>query len=118
MRSLEATILLIGTNLLYTVRDGASAPNLYKGIASSAELRSHDVVPLELTDLENVREVALIKLLMLNAGYQGFREQVSTNDFDTTFTANYLGRWLLTQLLLNSLDISSARYRRNWEPSA
>ena len=51
-----------------------------------------------------------ICVLILNAGFQDFGKQIWTDDgLDVTFTANYLGHWLLTLLLLQSLDKDSGR---------
>jgi len=46
----------------------------------------------------------------LNAGFQDFGKQSWTDDgLDTTFAANYLGHWLLTLLLLTSIDKEAGR---------
>ena len=51
-----------------------------------------------------------IRALILNAGFQDFGKQSWTDDgLDTTFAANYLGHWLLTLLLLESLDKENGR---------
>lgn len=51
-----------------------------------------------------------IRALVLNAGFQDFGKQSWTKDgLDTTFVANYLGHWLLTLLLLKSIDRETGR---------
>lgn len=46
-----------------------------------------------------------IRALILNAGVLDFGKQTWTSDgFDVTFASNYLGHWLLTLLLLQSMD--------------
>lgn len=51
-----------------------------------------------------------IRALILAAGYQDFGKQSWTKDsFDTTFASNYLGHWLLTLLLLGSMDKETGR---------
>ncbi|KAF2477175.1 uncharacterized protein BDR25DRAFT_339170 [Lindgomyces ingoldianus] len=46
-----------------------------------------------------------IHAIILNAGYEEFEKQTWTEDgLDTTFATNYLGHWLLTVLLLQSMD--------------
>jgi len=78
---------------------------------------------MDLTDIDSVRQTAKvinsriflghmpsIKALILNAGYQDFGKQTWTKGgLDPTFSANYLGHWLLTLLLLESMDKDSGR---------
>ncbi|ROW15545.1 hypothetical protein VPNG_02333 [Cytospora leucostoma] len=106
---------------VYTVRDAAAAPALTSALGASAH--PHDVVSLDLTDLENVRQAANdinarvsaggippIRALILAAGFQDFGKQSWTTDgLDTTFAANYLGHFLLTLLLLQSIDKEAGR---------
>ncbi|KUI54256.1 Short-chain dehydrogenase TIC 32, chloroplastic [Cytospora mali] len=107
---------------LYTVRDATSATAL-ASILQGNSSHSHDVLSLDLTKLDSVRQIARtindrvsagdippIRALVLNAGFQDFGNQAWTDDgLDTTFSANYLGHWLLTLLLLKSLDKTSGR---------
>lgn len=107
---------------LYTVRDANSAPSLRSVLAGSSP-HPHDVLSLDLANLNNVRQAAEainarvsagdippIRALILNAGFQDFGKQAWTDDgFDKTFSANYLGHWLLTLLLLKSIDKDSGR---------
>ncbi|KAI0394220.1 putative short-chain dehydrogenase [Xylariaceae sp. FL0594] len=102
---------------LYTVRDSAKSHSL-TSMLERGGTHPHDIVPLDLTKLDNVRRVAEningrvavgeippIRALILNAGFQDFGNQSWTDDgLDTTFAANYLGHWLLTLLLLKSMD--------------
>ncbi|GAW21416.1 hypothetical protein ANO14919_109350 [Xylariales sp. No.14919] len=110
---------------LYTVRDAPSAPALASALAhgGSSHPHEHDVISLDLTKLDNVRQVANhingrvsagqippIKALILAAGHQDFGKQTWTGDgFDTTFASNYLGHWLLTLMLLQSMDKTASR---------
>lgn len=85
---------------------------------SGATLHSHEKISLDLSRLSNVRKVATeinkrvsageiprIHAIILNAGYEEFEKQTWTEDgWDTTFATNYLGHWLLTMLLLQSMD--------------
>jgi len=107
---------------LYTVREATSALSLGSALAGSPS-HTHDVLPLDLANLDNVRETAgainsriaageilPIRALILNAGFQDFGKQAWTDDgLDQTFMANYLGHWLLTMLLLKSMDKDSGR---------
>ncbi|KAK8098748.1 uncharacterized protein PG998_011989 [Apiospora kogelbergensis] len=101
---------------IYTVRDATK-------VSESTSDSTYEFVSLDLTDLENVREVAKvinarvsagsippIRALILNAGFQDFGQQTWTSQgLDTTFAANYLGHWLLTLLLLESMDKADGR---------
>ncbi|KAI1842345.1 hypothetical protein JX266_011513 [Neoarthrinium moseri] len=55
-------------------------------------------------------EIASIQAIALNAGYEEFETQTRTEDgLDMTFAVNYLGHWLLTLLLLQSMDREKGR---------
>ncbi|KAI0118251.1 putative short-chain dehydrogenase [Nemania sp. FL0031] len=131
MGSVKGTVLLTGANgglgsaiarQLASQQQFAGYHSLYTAIEPERSSHSCDVVSLNLADLDNVRDVARaintrvsdgeippIKAIILNAGFQDFGKQVWTDGFDTTFIANYLGHWLLTLLLLKSIDKSSGR---------
>lgn len=111
---------------LYAVRDAKAAPALRSALAQYQDTTNphrHDIISLNLTDLDSVRAVAAainsrvaageippIRALVLNAGYLEFTSQTWTADgFDMTFASNYLGHWLLTALLLQSMDRGAGR---------
>lgn len=55
-------------------------------------------------------DIPPIRALVLNAGFQDFGNQSWTDDgLDTNFATNYLGHWLLTLLLLGSVDREAGR---------
>ncbi|KAK2612084.1 hypothetical protein QQS21_001933 [Conoideocrella luteorostrata] len=97
-----------------TVRDTSSATTL----RSKIDTLSHDLLSMDTSRLDQVRDVAKtinrrvaagemppIRALILNAGFCEFEEQTWTEDgFDTSFAATYLGHWLLALLLLQSMD--------------
>jgi len=105
---------------LYAVRDATRADAL-RAALDPAHQHSHDILSMDLTNLASVRQTASditsrikrgdippIKTLILNAGFQDFGHQTWTDSgLDTTFSANYLGHWLLTVLLLGSMDKES-----------
>ncbi|KAI0007840.1 putative short-chain dehydrogenase [Xylariaceae sp. FL0662B] len=111
-----------GYHGLYAVRDAASAPAL-RSILSKSPSHPHNIISLALANLDSVRRVAEtinarvaaetippIQALILNAGYQEFGEQYWTADgLDMTLSANYLGHWVLTLLLLKSMNKDSGR---------
>lgn len=112
---------------LYAVRDAQNAPVLRSALAQPQQKQqqhAHDIISLDLTDLASVRafagiiskrvatgEIPPIRALILNAGYLEFTSQTWTAEggFDMTFASNYLGHWLLTVLLLGSMDREEGR---------
>lgn len=113
---------------LYAVRDAKAAPVLRTALAQygtkATNPHTHDIISLNLADLSSVRAVAAninfrvaageippIRALLLNAGYLEFTAQSWTAEgsFDMTFASNYLGHWLLTVLLLQSMDREAGR---------
>jgi NAD(P)-dependent dehydrogenase (short-subunit alcohol dehydrogenase family) len=107
---------------IYTVRDASNAPAL-KAALNPANTHAHEILSLDTADMASVRRVAAdinarvaagaiprIRALVLNAGYLEFTDQTWTRDgFDMSFAANYLGHWLLTVLLLESMDAEEGR---------
>lgn len=107
---------------LYAVRDTLSA-SVVKQALSTAPSDTYSLLSLDLDDLDSVRAVARtvnarvasgalppIRALILNAGSQDFGNQTWTpSGLDRTFTSNYLGHWLLTLLLLQSMDKTCGR---------
>ncbi|KAK8062196.1 hypothetical protein PG997_014293 [Apiospora hydei] len=122
VKQLDSDAKFSAYHCIYTVRDATRTEplNLHT---------THDVVSLDLTKLDNVREVAKtinanfklqarvaaghippIRALIVSAGYQEFGKQTWTSDgLDNTFATNYLGHWLLILLLLGSMDKEAGR---------
>ncbi|KAI1210113.1 NAD(P)-binding protein [Annulohypoxylon truncatum] len=118
---------LVTYNGIFTVRNAEAAIRFRATLESSKSApvssKSYEIIPLDLSRLDNVREVAAtintnveartippISAIILNAGYEEFGEQTWTEDsLDTTFVVNYLSHWLLTLLLLQSMDRDRGR---------
>lgn len=113
---------------IYTARNAASAPALDAALRGSrpgpaVPTHSFEKVSLDLSRLSNVREVSAdissrvaagkippIRAIILNAGVVEFATQTWTEDgLDLTFATNYLGHWLLTLMLLGSMDRDRGR---------
>ncbi|KAK8044697.1 short-chain protein [Apiospora rasikravindrae] len=109
---------------LYTVRNPQRAAAVQKVLQhAKATGHSHDLVPLDLSSLASVRAAAAdvnqrvatgtlprIRALVLNAGWQEYTTQTWTADgYDQAFQANYLSHFLLTLLLLESMDQDRGR---------
>ncbi|POS76989.1 hypothetical protein DHEL01_v204608, partial [Diaporthe helianthi] len=109
---------------LYTARSSTSA--LSAALAAAKGQHAHDVLTFDVASLSSVRRTAQninarvaagqippIRALVLNAGFQDFGKQQWTAEFegglDMTFATNYLGQWLLTLLLLGSMDKEAGR---------
>ncbi|KAG8162428.1 hypothetical protein KVR01_008193 [Diaporthe batatas] len=107
---------------LYAVRDAASATRL-KSVLAQASSHSFEILSLELSLISDVRkvsdtinsriatgEIPPIRASILTAGFHDMGEESLTAEgFDTSFTSNYLGHWLLTLKLLQSVDKASGR---------
>ncbi|KAI1124111.1 hypothetical protein F5Y10DRAFT_250349 [Nemania abortiva] len=109
---------------LYTVRntERAAAVNSVLQKAKGAG-HKYDLVPLDLSSLASTRKVAEdinkrvaegsippIRALILNAAWQEYTTHTMTDDgFDMTFQANHLSHFLLTLMLLKSMDKKNGR---------
>lgn len=113
---------LSGCHGIYTVRDANTATALQTALGGTKS-HPHDILSLDLSNLENVRQVAAavnakvaagevppIRALILNAAYRESQGQTRTESgLDIAFATNYLGHWLLVLLLLQSMDQESGR---------
>ncbi|KAI1736454.1 NAD(P)-binding protein [Xylaria scruposa] len=110
---------------LYAVRDPLKATALIHALKQKrgASFHHHEIIPLNLEKLDQVRDLAAdinkrvaegeiprIGAIVLNAGYLELKEQSwLENGLDMTWTVNYLSQWLLTLLLLQSMDQQKGR---------
>ncbi|KLU89518.1 hypothetical protein MAPG_08489 [Magnaporthiopsis poae ATCC 64411] len=108
-------------HVLFTVRKVETATTL-QGVLDAHKAKKGpgtiEVVACDLSSLASTRDVANdinarvadgrlppIRAIIENAAYQEHSEQNFSNDgFDMTFHATYLGHWLLTLKLLQSID--------------
>jgi len=107
---------------IYAIRDSASASTLMRALHQHKQ-HQYEVATLNLEHLDDVREFAtninrrvargeipMIRALVLNAGYQEFQQQTWVEGgLDSTWVVNYLSQWLLTLLLLQSMDRENGR---------
>lgn len=111
---------------IYTVRKVETADAVKRVLSQAAAAKAqhqHELLPLDLASLASTRRAAEsinervasgalppIRALILNAGYQEQRTQAFTRDgFDMSFQANFLSHFLLTLLLLQSMDKEHGR---------
>lgn len=113
---------------LYTVRSAKSAQAVSAILARKSRPQQqqhpqHELVDLDLSSLASVRrtageinrrvkagEIPPIRALILNAAWQEYTTGTRTGDgFDMAFQVNYLAHFLLTLLLLQSMDRRDGR---------
>nr|BBJ34518.1 putative short-chain dehydrogenase/reductase [Alternaria solani] len=114
---------------IYTVRDTSRPHEALRAALTSPHdgtEQQHEILSLDLARLSSVRafaasvnrrvasgEIPPIRALILNAGLLEFEKQTWAADadggFDLTFASNYLGHWLLTLLLLQSMNRDCGR---------
>jgi NAD(P)-dependent dehydrogenase (short-subunit alcohol dehydrogenase family) len=108
---------------LYTVRNPSTATSFKQVLSRAPAVHKHSIEALDLGKLKDVRTLAdsinsrvassaipPIRALVLCAGYQEGEEQDFSEDgFAMSFQANYLSHWLLTLLLLKSMDPKEGR---------
>ena len=109
---------------IYTVRSSSSANALEAVLAAgTVQEQQHDILELDLSQLADVRRFAAeinarvangklppIQALALNAGFQEHTTQTNNGDgIDMSFQVNYLSHFLLTALLLQSMDKEKGR---------
>ncbi|KAJ4397734.1 hypothetical protein N0V93_001969 [Gnomoniopsis smithogilvyi] len=111
---------------VYTVRSLSPDRSLEHVAESNRPPSGHhtyEILPLDLASLGSVRsfandinrrvssgELAPIRALVLNAGFQEhFTLSRSEDNFDLSFQVNHLAHFMLTLLLLKSLDVDHGR---------
>ncbi|KAK7954644.1 NAD(P)-binding protein [Apiospora saccharicola] len=118
VRRITSTPELVRYHGIYLVRDATQATAFKSLLASAPPSHSYEIISLELCRLADGREVARglksriaageippIRALLLVAGYTDAGLQLWTDEgFDVAFVSNYLGHWLLTMMLLESMD--------------
>jgi NAD(P)-dependent dehydrogenase (short-subunit alcohol dehydrogenase family) len=96
--------------------------NMEKGKAAAGEIEngvtgaSVDVLVADLSDLDQVRRVAqeicarypVVDILVNNAGVQDLRASLTPDGFDHMLASNYLGPFLLTNLVLDRIRAAAA----------
>ncbi|KAL2060362.1 hypothetical protein VTL71DRAFT_9757 [Oculimacula yallundae] len=108
---------------IYAVRDPAKATALKRTLETAPKEHKYLILAVDLTSQTSIRSFATdvnsrissgflapITALMLNAGVQDISREYYTDDgFERTFFVNYLANFLLTLLLLGSMDKECGR---------
>jgi NAD(P)-dependent dehydrogenase (short-subunit alcohol dehydrogenase family) len=100
-----------GQHLVMACRDEMRARELAAQLKADTGNDAIETLACDLSSLASVRRAAAefrarhdhLDLLINNAGTMTTRFQRSVDGLELTFAANYLGPWLLTRLLLDSL---------------
>jgi len=113
---------------IYVVRNEATATTLRseldRGLQGGKVAHEYDIVSVDQGKLANVRDFAAkikervasgqlppIRAIIENAGWEEFLTATKSEDgFDLTFAVNYLSHWLMTMLLLGSMDPARGRF--------
>jgi NAD(P)-dependent dehydrogenase (short-subunit alcohol dehydrogenase family) len=108
---------------IYAVRDPSQANALKAVLKNAPQTHKHLILPIDLCSLDSIRDFAKdvnariaagslppIQALVLAAGSKDTSSQNFTKDrFERTFAVNYLANFLLTLLLLQSVDKAKGR---------
>ena len=100
-----------GRHLVMACRDEMRARQLAEALKRETGNEAIETLACDLSSLASVRRAVAgfrarydhLDLLINNAGTMTTRFQKSMDGLELTFAANYLGPWLLTRLLLDSL---------------
>ncbi|KAH6866086.1 hypothetical protein B0T10DRAFT_569718 [Thelonectria olida] len=113
-RALHAT----GADVYITVRDVAKGLEVAQRISADKHAGKIEVIQLDLTSPDSVQHAAAafleksksLHLLVNNAGVLGHPLHITNNGVDIHFAANYLGHFLLFQLLRSTLLASASEF--------
>jgi len=115
-----------GESLVLVARDAERGNRVEQEIKSQTQNPNIELVLSDLSSLSSVRNAAAIikskheniDVLINNAGIYKKRREISVDGFELMFATNYLGPFLLTQLLLDPLmNSGSARILNISAPS-
>ncbi|KAM4059743.1 short chain dehydrogenase [Hirsutella rhossiliensis] len=120
---LGAPDLASGYTGIYTVRKAAGASRLQSVLQGAPAAHRHETLELDLGSLASVRQTASqinrrvasgelprIRALILNAGYQDQTSLAMSDDgFEMTWQVNFLVNFVLSLLLLQSMDEHEGR---------
>lgn len=105
-------LILQGYHVIIAARDHTKSQQVVDDIRKHNCHANIDAMPLDLSDLEQVREFAdafrvrvkVLDVLILNAGLFPTHKQLTVQGFEMQFGVNHLGHFLLTQLLLDLVE--------------
>lgn len=104
-------LALRGVHVILAVRNLSAGNNLTEAICKENPAAKVDVMELNLASLESVRKFASeynsrklpLNLLINNAGITGIPFELSEDGIELQFATNYLGLFLLTNLLVENM---------------
>jgi NAD(P)-dependent dehydrogenase (short-subunit alcohol dehydrogenase family) len=112
----SAVLAAEGAHIIMAARNHDKASVAADRIRKSTPQAAVEVVELDLSSLESVREAAArisahhayVDILVNNAGVMALPEGRATDGFETQFGVNHLGHWALTAQLLPATRTSPA----------
>lgn len=110
--SVVEQLALRGAHVIFTARDLTKGIQIQNKLREKTKNQSITCEQLDLEDLKSVQTFASgfhkqIHVLIINAGIFYHPPQETADGFDITFQTNYLGHFLLTELLLTHLQRDS-----------
>ena len=130
-RATTSALVAKGHSVVMACRDVESAVSVRKSIQEGGGSGNIEVIHLDLASLQSVRKFAKIfsdtfpglDVLINNAGVFIYKKDATRDGFEKTMGTNYLGPFLLTNLLLPKLrkstdgriiNVASNAYRYGW----
>lgn len=105
------TLALRGVHVVMAVRNVKSGNNFKEKILKEAPTAKVDVMEMDLSSMASVRKFATeynslhlpLNILVNNAGVMGIPFMLSEDKIEMHFAVNYLGHFLLTNLMLDTM---------------
>ncbi len=105
----------IGARVVLVCRDKAKGEEAVKDIIEQTGNSKIDLLISDLADMNSVRNLAKkfkkkykqLDVLILNAGGYNTKRQETVDGFERTIATSFISRFLLTNLLLKTLEVSS-----------
>jgi len=104
-----------GATIVFTTRDDSKGKKTKKMLIKSTQNKNIDVLKCDLASFESIRDCCkefklkydCLHVLINNAAILDFKRRVSKDGVENMFATNYLGPFLMTNLLLNVLKKSN-----------
>jgi NAD(P)-dependent dehydrogenase (short-subunit alcohol dehydrogenase family) len=105
----------LGATIVFTTRDDSKGEKTKKMLIKSTHNKNIDVLKCDLASFESIRNCCKkfklkydsLHVLINNAAILDFKRRVSKDGVENMFATNYLGPFLMTNLLLNVLKNSN-----------
>ncbi|KAM3381995.1 short-chain dehydrogenase TIC 32, chloroplastic isoform X2 [Capsicum galapagoense] len=113
-------LALRGVHVIMAVRNIAAGNGVKEAIVKEVPAAKVDIMELDLSSLASVRKCAAdfissghsLNMLINNAGVVGIPFMLSKDNIELQFATNHLGHFLLTNLLLNKMEETTRKTKR------